>query len=427
MPQRHDRLAVVALADAPAALVAEGQLVREDGHQEDQLFLAVPLAGPAPPPAVDRGLQLRGALLVPVVALRQRNERQGPENEVLWEVVDLRPARADGGEVRQLHRGHVHLSAVAKHREHRGLANALVPQDVPVLDELAAAQRRLAVVRDPAAVDFREHVAAAQRGADRRRDAHEQHPRDAFWDAVRGPERLVLQLVPPVGHGGRERVAALRVAAQEERTHYLCRDHVADVVGVAAGVLAEGHPGHEAARVEHGPSAAARVDRRVDLDDERGVRGRGQVYGIDAGHDALRDADGAAARREAQGLHRLLQGWQAAGQLHGLDALDECPEVVRHRGVDLDEGQVDVWAEILHLASETLGGAVGPDADVDRVGDHVRVGHDAPPGDDEAGARRGGLLGPRPGAERDPLDGHHLEQAHRPPHRGGAGQLLRGL
>mmetsp|Transcript_31536 Transcript_31536/g.94852 ORF Transcript_31536/g.94852 Transcript_31536/m.94852 type:complete len:274 (+) Transcript_31536:68-889(+) len=273
-----------------------------------------------------------------MVSLGQWDQGKGPKDEVLRQIVHVGPTWAYGRQVHQVYKRCLYELAVSKNGEGCGLPQALVAKTVPVLDKLVATQRDLPVVGDGPAVDSREHVASPEGRAHGWCHAREQHPRDAVWHAVRGPKGLVLELVPAVGDGGRQRIALVRLATLEECPDNLGGNDITDVVRDAAHVLAEGNACDLAAGIEDRAATVPRVDGCVDLDHHCRVCRRRELNGIHAGDDPLRDTDGAAAGGEAKGTHGLLQRRQAIAKRHWHIIANGSPEVVRHRSLDLDQG-----------------------------------------------------------------------------------------
>mmetsp|Transcript_3885 Transcript_3885/g.9060 ORF Transcript_3885/g.9060 Transcript_3885/m.9060 type:complete len:219 (-) Transcript_3885:936-1592(-) len=154
--------AIVRLNDAPAPIVPESELVCKNRDQEYQLFLRFSFTWPTPIPPVDGGLHLRRALLVPVVALCQRYQGEGTQNQVLGQIIDICPTRTDGWQVGQFNRWCLYLFATADDSENCRLPNALVPEQVPMLDQLVAAKRNLPIVRNMTAIDGSQDIADVQ-------------------------------------------------------------------------------------------------------------------------------------------------------------------------------------------------------------------------------------------------------------------------
>mmetsp|Transcript_49263 Transcript_49263/g.115819 ORF Transcript_49263/g.115819 Transcript_49263/m.115819 type:complete len:203 (+) Transcript_49263:516-1124(+) len=200
------------------------------------------------------------------MALRQRDQGQCAEDHVLWQVVNIRPSGTHRWQILELYRRALDLLSIPEDGEGGLVTNALVPQQVPVLDQLVASKFDLTVVRNGAAIDLHQDVADLQGTLEKWSNARQKHAGDLMGNFVRGTQRLILQLVPPVRHGGRECVALPGLAAAvEECSHHLCRNDIADVVSTAAYVLAEGHAGHIAAAVKDRTATVARVDSCIDL------------------------------------------------------------------------------------------------------------------------------------------------------------------
>mmetsp|Transcript_127902 Transcript_127902/g.370152 ORF Transcript_127902/g.370152 Transcript_127902/m.370152 type:complete len:250 (-) Transcript_127902:123-872(-) len=120
------------------------------------------------------------------------------------------------------------------------------------------------------------------------------------------------------------------------------RDDVADVL--RPGHARRGYAnGHARLRVEGGPAGIARIDRRIDLNDEHLVRAdafQQRVHillGIDSGYDTLGDADRIASLWKPDNFHLRVQLRQ--------DLFERClGNVVENRRgtLNLKQSQVDV-------------------------------------------------------------------------------------
>mmetsp|Transcript_85900 Transcript_85900/g.205872 ORF Transcript_85900/g.205872 Transcript_85900/m.205872 type:complete len:321 (+) Transcript_85900:375-1337(+) len=320
-------------------MITESQLVCEDRHEEDQLIATVSIAWPPLVPAVDGGLEFCWALLVPVMALRQRHQGQRAEDHILWQVVNIRPSGTHRWQILELYRRALDLLSIPEDGEGGLVTNALVPQQVPMLYQLMPPKLDLTVVRDGAAIDLHQDVADFQGTLEEGSHARQKHARDLMRNFVRGTQRLVLQLVPPVRHGGRESIALPGFATSvEECSHYLCRNDIADVVSTAAYVLAEGHAGHIAAAIKDRTTTVARVDSCIDLNYERGVCRGGQFDAVHPRHNAFGYAQGTSTCWKAQSSHRLLQCWKALRKLYSWCICHSGPEIFGHGILDFHEG-----------------------------------------------------------------------------------------
>ena len=156
-----------------------------------------------------------------------------------------------------------------------------------------------------------------------------------------------------------------------------CRDDVSGVVRL--GEALESHADHLAI-LQHRATGVARVDRRIDLHDEVGIRPAVGVWlEIDARDDALGYGQPLAADGIADdGYLRFEQGHVPEGKHR--EAL-EVREVLKR-----EDGEIAIVRDEIHLCWVFLRRAVDGDEDALVVRDHVGVGEDLVFSDEESGA-----------------------------------------
>jgi hypothetical protein len=160
------------------------------------------------------------------------------------------------------------------------------------------------------------------------------------------------------------------------------RDHVADRLRL--GRVLEGDADDAAVRVEGGPAAVPRVDRRVDLQREQ-VRARVLVdLELDPRDDARRHAERVAALGVADDDDRVAEVRHAAQ----LERADPPPKL---RVVDREQREVALVRDRVRARDKAARRARLAHLDEGGVGDDVGIGEDeaAPPlGDRQPRARR---------------------------------------
>ena len=272
--------------------------------------------------------------------------------------------------------GHVHLLLVADDVHFQRVVRELALHRLGHLDALAVHLDET-VAGHRQSVHGEDHVADLEFAVARPAGHHVADENPVV--VILQPERMPLVTVLEV-EGGDGHVDVFVVVpigdVPEEVLQHRGGDHVADVLGDIPAVALESHA-DDLVVLQHRAAAVAGVDGRVDLTGQVAVHRRVAVgLEVDARHDALRDREPLAANGIAEDRHAGLEPGDAAD-------LQRAQSLVKIGVADFQHGQVAIVRDELDPRRVLLRIVLPLHRDEARVADHVRVGDDARPRDDE--------------------------------------------